>query len=1128
MIDLFEHNQKAYDSVVSMLAETSKAAVIHPTGSGKSFIGFKLCEDYPNKIVCWLSPSDYIFKTQLENLAKVASGYQPKNIKFFTYAKLMNMSDFEIAEIRPDYIILDEFHRCGAQEWGKGVEALLEFYEDVPILGLSATNIRYLDNQRDMAAELFDGNIASEMTLGEAIVRGILSAPKYIISFYSYKQELESYRKRISGTKNIAVRDKAEKYLDALRRALEKADGLDDVFAKHMTERAGKYIVFCANFDHMREMMDKADEWFVKVDMAPKIYSVYSADPTSSQSFWDFKADCDESHLRLLYCIDALNEGIHVDDISGVILFRPTVSPIIYKQQIGRALAANQSNTPVIFDIVNNFENLYSINAIKDEMKAAINYYRFEGDSQEIVTDSFRIIDEVEDCKRLFDGLNSTLSASWDIMYALAKRYYDEHGDLVPGLKYKTEEGYSLGSWLNTQRMIRRGTANGYLSDEQIEKLDTIGMRWETKKDCSWNKYFTELLKYYDKHGDIDVPHRYKTDSGVALGSWISKVRLMYNSGIQKTVLTPERISALNDLGMIWDKIDYIWESYYQALLIYFKENEDTNVPKNYRTEDGIALGAWLRTTKMNYRTSDGTSLSQNQVERLEALGVDLSYEFTFEKKWEENYGRAKHYYEEHGDLCVSSGYVTEDGFALGSWISRLRTAIKQNNHAALTKEMRRQLDDIGMVWELADTLSWEKYYAALKLYYGEHGNIRMASKTVYGGLALGAWLVGKRSQYKKGTLPESERVALDSLGMDWQTLKERQWEAAFASAEKFYKEHGHLNVPRNEERLNGWVCAQRAKYRRNTLSEEQYSRLSSIGMVWEIDDSWSIHYEKAKEFYDKNGNLDIPADYETEDGLKLGRWYRARLGEYQNGLLDEDKAKQLEAIGIQKESVLKRNWIRNYEAAKRFFEQNGHLNVGHNYVTDDGVKLGVWIGSQREKYRQKSLSDEQISLLEDIAMQWNRFDSKWESFYELAEAYFAKHGDLLIPTDYETAEGVKLGAWLVAQRRKYKSDKLTKNQIDCLEKLKIVWNFSDQAWEEGYRHAKEYFDIHGNLNIRSGYVCADGFKLFAWIQNKRTAYAKGRLSKERIDLLEQLGLKWNSADRKKERKNSTDGYISV
>ena len=115
MIKLFEHNEKAYNSVVAMLEETSKAAVIHPTGTGKSFIGFKLCEDNPDKTMCWLSPSDYIFKSQLENLAKAANGFQPNNIKFFTYAKLMNLSEEELADINPDYIILDEFHRCGAQ-----------------------------------------------------------------------------------------------------------------------------------------------------------------------------------------------------------------------------------------------------------------------------------------------------------------------------------------------------------------------------------------------------------------------------------------------------------------------------------------------------------------------------------------------------------------------------------------------------------------------------------------------------------------------------------------------------------------------------------------------------------------------------------------------------------------------------------------------------------------------------------------------------------------------------------------------------------------------------------------------------------------------------------------------------
>ena len=155
---MFEHNQAAFDSVLDMLAETGKAAVVHPTGTGKSYIGFKLCEQFPDKKVCWLSPSEYIFNTQLENLKKDSDGWQPENILFFTYAKLMLLSGSELEELKPDYIILDEFHRCGAEMWGEGVERLLKMYPDTPLLGLSATAIRYLDNQRNMADELFVGN----------------------------------------------------------------------------------------------------------------------------------------------------------------------------------------------------------------------------------------------------------------------------------------------------------------------------------------------------------------------------------------------------------------------------------------------------------------------------------------------------------------------------------------------------------------------------------------------------------------------------------------------------------------------------------------------------------------------------------------------------------------------------------------------------------------------------------------------------------------------------------------------------------------------------------------------------------------------------------------------------------
>ncbi len=90
-ISLFPHNQKAYEAAKQMLHECGKAAIIHPTGTGKSFIGFKLCEDNPQSHIFWLSPSAYIFNTQLENIKKSASGWAPKNITFYTYQKLLFM-----------------------------------------------------------------------------------------------------------------------------------------------------------------------------------------------------------------------------------------------------------------------------------------------------------------------------------------------------------------------------------------------------------------------------------------------------------------------------------------------------------------------------------------------------------------------------------------------------------------------------------------------------------------------------------------------------------------------------------------------------------------------------------------------------------------------------------------------------------------------------------------------------------------------------------------------------------------------------------------------------------------------------------------------------------------------------
>lgn len=836
-LSLFEHNQSAFNSALEMLSLTGKAAVIHPTGTGKSYIGFKLCEKFSDKTICWLSPSEYIFDTQIENLKKDSNGWLPDNVKFFTYAKLMLMNGSDYERIKPDYIILDEFHRCGAEMWGEGVEKLLSMYPNAPVLGLSATAIRYLDNQRNMADELFDGNIASEMTLGDAIVRGILDSPKYVLSVFSYQEDYDRLKRRVSKAKYKDIKSKAEKYLEALRRALEMADGLDVIFDKHIENRTGKYIVFCSNIEHLREMQSRADDWFCKIDPKPHIYTAYSEDPATSREFAKFKED-NSDHLKLLYAIDMLNEGIHVDDIDGVILFRPTVSPIIYKQQIGRALAAGKNNSPVIFDIVNNIENLYSISSIQEEMRVAISYYRALGQSEYIVNDRFEVIDEVKDAKELFDSLNETLSASWETLYSCAERYYESNGNLEVPFNYKTPEGYSLGTWIFTQRQVYGNKRNGTLTPDQIKKLEAIGMVWDNKTDTVWNNRYKAAKRYFEKHGDLMVPASYITEDGIKLGVWISNLRAYRKNCAHKNTLTPERIKKLDDIGMVWDGLDYLWYRNFSAAARYYREHGNLNVPSKYVDDNGIKLSVWLITLREAYRKikrgeKSSVNLTENKIAELESIGMD--WRTWSEIQWDKAYDLAKQYYDLHGDLVVPLRYKTESGFQLGIWINEQR---KKRLQDKLSVEQITKLDQLEMIWnKKRDPYSWDHSYYLAKQYFEKNGSLVVPVDYMVNGVRLNTWVSSQRLMYRKGQLSEERIKKLEKIGMYWGTRSEREWTEQFDDAKLYYQEHGNLSVPKEYISAHGkktkyWLEKQKNSYRKGNLSVKQIELLKSINAI--------------------------------------------------------------------------------------------------------------------------------------------------------------------------------------------------------------------------------------------------------------------------------------------------------
>lgn len=687
-VQLFAHNRQAYDAVTAMLGKASKAAVIHPTGTGKSFIAFKWIEEHAGARFVWLSPSEYIYHTQIENVMRSAPDFPVESITFLTYARLMMMTDEEIAALAPFGIILDEFHRCGAKCWGGGVARLLAAYPGAQLVGLSATKIRYLDGQRDMAEELFAGCVASEMTLGEAVVRGILPAPTYVTTIYQIQRELEGLQKRIDAVSPAALRRDSQRRMDALRIAVENAEELPAIFARHMTDKVGKYLVFCSGQAHMKRVLSHAKEWFGAIDPEMHVYSAYSADPETSRAYKAFVKD-DSDHLKLLFSINMLNEGVHVRGVSGVILFRQTESPIIYKQQIGRALTTGTQCTPLILDVVNNFGGLSSYGTIQSEMDEAVERLRREGRDGEILVEKLVVIEQVRDATELFRRLESSLSTTWDTYYAAAEAYYAQHGDLLIPSQYVNEDGLCLGLWLRRQRRNK-----AQLSQGQIERLERICVEWGQYADAAWKKGFEHAKLFYQENGHLLPESTYVCEDGYPLGAWIHRMRQQKNGTIDIGRLTKQRTAELERIGMVWDIYDDAWVKGYARAKVYFEKHGDLNVPVRYRMEDGYALGRWIAKQR-NARDGkfQNRPLSEEQIRQLNAIG--MIWGKSRDERWNDFYSAAQAYYLKNGNLEMPAQYKTQDGSCLGMWVYDQKRNWKSGK--LCSPERYKRLAAIGM-----------------------------------------------------------------------------------------------------------------------------------------------------------------------------------------------------------------------------------------------------------------------------------------------------------------------------------------------------------------------------------------------------------------------------------------------
>jgi len=372
-IHLFEHNEIAYRKLESFLQNNQKASVDHATGTGKSFIALKYLFNHKDKRILYLTPTYYIFQ-QLRDVHMPKLGIEKNDFSTFEniiYPNLLKMNMEKLAE-EYDVFVLDEYHRCGAKLWGTKIKELISIiekqYPDKKIVGLTATPTRYLDNERDMNEELFLGNSVSTITLGDAILEGLLQPPTYINTADAHIEYLEHVKNKLK--RKVVYQEDMHGLGELLETAISKIKNsirVDEAHNVNLPQKNGKYIVFCSTISEIKHNMEIIKEKFPGEKLT--FYEVHShqTKEINERELKNFRENNNSNSF--VFVVDILNEGIHVDNIDGIFLMRKTTSPIIYFQQLGRLLSYSTKEKQLfVWDMVDNIKNHTIIHRLYQEV----------------------------------------------------------------------------------------------------------------------------------------------------------------------------------------------------------------------------------------------------------------------------------------------------------------------------------------------------------------------------------------------------------------------------------------------------------------------------------------------------------------------------------------------------------------------------------------------------------------------------------------------------------------------------------------------------------------------------------------------------------------------------------------
>lgn len=398
----------------------TRVLVVRPTGFGKSYMLAHLTATLDNGAprynrCLYIYPTDVIKEDVIRTYASdekfkqsskqygwksidrktdERAGVLNDNTDFYSYKYLTNRAndikngDMTKTQFRDfirqyDLIMLDECHRVGADGFLDAFDYFRScISSDVHLVGVTATPYRYDETSiKDVFGER---NQISRYTLKDAIKEGLLSKFDYIYVVSDTSAYIDSAVETINklrdklgtGTTTLPEIEELEKYMHEHNMVSVLKDRLKLPIAPGQTEEHvgsnnyAKFVVFMNNRKQIHDYADTVAGWFVEAFSSMNVVSHVIITKNKNDTDYMIQGqkieiedteelgdlDVVDNTIDLIFCIDKLNMGYHVESITGVLLMGDTQSAVKYNQQIGRCFSVRSENKPIIFDIIHNFE----------------------------------------------------------------------------------------------------------------------------------------------------------------------------------------------------------------------------------------------------------------------------------------------------------------------------------------------------------------------------------------------------------------------------------------------------------------------------------------------------------------------------------------------------------------------------------------------------------------------------------------------------------------------------------------------------------------------------------------------------------------------------------------------------